>query len=69
MNIKINFNQFKETLVDLPFFVFRDKKVENLNLISKLMFLIKSKFIILIYKLFDKNLYCFFMNFFLQKRQ
>jgi len=67
MNIKINFNQFKETLVDLPFFVFRDKNVENLNLISKLLVLIKSKFIILIYKLFDKNLYCFFMNLFYKK--
>ena len=67
MSIKINFDQFKETLVDLPFFVFRDKKVENLNLISKLLFLIKSKFIILIYKSFNKNLYCFFMNLFYKK--
>ena len=67
MSIKINFDQFKETLVDLPFFVFRYKKVENLNLISKLLFLIKSKFIILIYKLFNEDLYCFFMNLFYKK--
>ncbi len=67
MNIKINFDQFKETLVDLPFFVFREKKVENLNLISKLIFLLKSKFIILIYKLFNEKLYCFFMNIFYKK--
>ncbi len=67
MSIKINFDQFKETLVDLPFFVFRYKKVENLNLISKLLFLIKSKFIILIYKLFNENLYCFSMNLFYKK--
>ncbi|RPF87521.1 MAG: FkbM family methyltransferase [Rhizobiales bacterium TMED94] len=67
MSIKINFEQFKETLVDLPFFVFRHKKVENLNLISKLLFLIKSKVIILIYKLFNEKLYCFFMNLFYKK--
>jgi len=67
VSIKINFDQFKETLVDLPFFVFRYKKVENLNLISKLLFLIKSKFIILIYKLFNENLYCFSMNLFYKK--
>ncbi len=67
MNIKINFDQFKETLVDLPFFVFREKKVENLNLISKLIFLLKCKFIILIYKLFNEKIYCFFMNIFYKK--
>ena len=67
MNIKINFDQFKETLVDLPFFVFREKKVENLNLISKLIFLLKSKFIILIYKLLSEKFYCFFMNIFYKK--
>tara|TARA_B100000902_G_scaffold171714_1_gene165969 strand:- start:1750 stop:2655 length:906 start_codon:yes stop_codon:yes gene_type:complete len=67
VNIKINFDQFKETLVDLPFFVFREKKVENLNLISKLIFLLKCKFIILIYKLFNEKIYCFFMNIFYKK--
>ena len=67
MSIKIIFDQFKETLIDLPFFVFRYKKVENLNLVSKLLFLIKSKFIILIYKLFNENLFCFFMNLFYKK--
>lgn len=38
-----------------------------MNLLSKIIFIIKSKFIILIYKLFDKQLFCFFMNLFYKK--
>jgi len=67
MSININFNQFKETIVDLPFFVYRKKSVSNINLISKIMFVIKSKFIILIYKLFNEQLFCFLMNLFYKK--
>jgi len=67
MSININFNQFKETIVDLPFFVYRKKSVSNINLISKIMFVIKSKFIILIYKLFNEQLFCYLMNLFYKK--
>ena len=67
MSININFNQFKETVVDLPFFVYRKKSVSNMNLLSKMMFIIKSKFIILIYKLFNEQLFCFLMNLFYKK--
>jgi FkbM family methyltransferase len=67
MSININFNQFKETIVDLPFFVYRKKSVSNMNLISKIMFVIKSKFIILIYKLFNEQLFCYLMNLFYKK--
>ena len=67
MSININFNQFKETVVDLPFFVYRKKSVSNMNLLSKMVFIIKSKFIILIYKLFNEQLFCFLMNLFYKK--
>ena len=67
MSININFNQFKETVVDLPFFVYRRKSVNNMNLLSKILFIIKSKFIILIYKIFDEQLFCFLMNLFYKK--
>ena len=67
MSININFNQFKETIVDLPFFVYRKKSVSNMNLLSKMVFIIKSKFIILIYKLFNEQLFCFLMNLFYKK--
>ena len=67
MSININFNHFKETIVDLPFFVYRKKSVSNMNLISKIIFVIKSKFIILIYKLFNEQLFCYLMNLFYKK--
>lgn len=67
MSININFNQFKETVFDLPFFVYRKKSVSNMNLLSKIMFVINSKFIILIYKLFNEQLFCFLMNLFYKK--
>lgn len=67
MSINVNFNQFRETLVDLPFFVYRKKSVNNMNLLSKILFLIKSKFIILIYKFFNDQLFCFLMNLFYKK--
>ena len=67
MSININFNQFKETVVDLPFFVYRKKSVNNMNLLFKILFVIKCKFIILIYKLFNEKLFCFFMNLFYKK--
>jgi FkbM family methyltransferase len=67
MKININFNQFKETIVDLPFFVYRKKNVSNMNLLSKIIFVIISKFIILIYKLFNEQLFCFLMNLFYKK--
>ena len=67
MSININFNQFRETVVDLPFFVYRKKSVSNMNQLSKIMFVIKSKFIILIYKLFNEQLFCYLMNLFYKK--
>lgn len=67
MRINLKFFQFKETIVDLPFFVYRKKSVNNMNLLFKILFVIKCKFIILIYKLFNEKLFCFFMNLFYKK--
>jgi FkbM family methyltransferase len=67
VSINVNFNQFKETVLDLPFFVYRKKSVSNMNLLLKILFVIKSKVIILIYKLFNENLFCFLMNLFYKK--
>lgn len=67
MNMNLNFSQFKETIVDLPFFVYRKKSISNMNLLSKIIFVISSKLIILIYKLFNKQLFCFLMNLFYKK--
>jgi len=67
VRINLKFFQFKETIVDLPFFVYRKKSVNNMNLLFKILFVIKCKFIILIYKLFNEKLFCFFMNLFYKK--
>ena len=56
------FKKFEENILKLPFFVFRKKDIIKLNFFQKILFVINSKIIILIYKLFDKNSFCFLMN-------
>lgn len=64
MRINLNLPKFKETIIDLPFFLYRRKDISKINKYKKVYFLLQSYLIVFLFKRLDKNRFCRVMNLF-----
>ena len=64
MKIEIKLENFNEKIINLPFFVFRKKNINQKGKINKLLFLLSSYFLTLLFKFFNYSTFCFIMNIF-----
>ena len=64
MKIKLEIENFNNSILNLPFFIFRKKNLKQKGKLNKILFIFKAYFITLIFKFFHKTIFCFFMNFF-----
>ena len=64
MKIKLVIEKYENSIVNLPFFVFRKINLKQKGKLAKIIFLVKAYAITLFFKLFHKNTLCFFMNIF-----
>ena len=64
MRINIKLLKYKETIIDLPFFLYRRQNISKINKYKKLYFLLQSYLIVFLFKLLDRNRFCAAMNLF-----
>ena len=64
MRINLKLLKYKESIIDLPFFVYRRQNISKINKYKKVYFLLQSYLIILLFKKLNENTFCKAMNLF-----
>lgn len=65
--INLNYSKPNINLLNLPFFVFRKEPFKKRKKLFKLFFILNSYLVTLLFKLFEKQNFCYFMNIYFQK--
>jgi hypothetical protein len=64
MKINLKLLKYKESIIDLPFFLYRRQDISKINKYNKVYFLLQSYLIIFLFKKLNENIFCGAMNLF-----